>query len=73
MRWTTLSLCLSGSVGKRNYIEAWYGDPKEDIMAKNTKTYECPACKRSVTVNVKTTYPPTCSNHTGGGKLMKEK
>lgn len=41
-------------------------------MAKNSKTYECPACKRRITVNIKTTYPPTCSNHTGGGKLMKE-
>lgn len=40
-------------------------------MAKNTTTYECPACKRSVTVHVKVTHPPTCSAHTGGGKVMK--
>lgn len=42
-------------------------------MAKNSKTYECPSCGTKITVNVTPTYPPTCSNHTGGGKVMKEK
>lgn len=42
-------------------------------MAKNTTTYECSNCGATVTVHVKTTYPPTCSRHTGGGRLMKEK
>jgi endogenous inhibitor of DNA gyrase (YacG/DUF329 family) len=41
-------------------------------MAKS-KTYQCPGCGNSITVHVTPTHPPTCSNHTGGGKVMVEK
>lgn len=34
-------------------------------------TYECPACHERVTVHVPLSCDPTCSKHTGGGKLMK--
>ena len=42
-------------------------------MAKKTTTYECPipSCSSRVTLHVKPTHAPTCSKHTGGGKVMK--
>jgi endogenous inhibitor of DNA gyrase (YacG/DUF329 family) len=41
-------------------------------MAK-AETYACPACGNTITLHIKTTHPPTCSNHTGGGKVMERK
>ena len=38
---------------------------------KDSWTYECPACHERVTVFVPLSCDPTCSKHTGGGKLMK--
>jgi len=40
-------------------------------MGKNTKTYECPACKGRITVHVNLAHPPTCSKHAGAGRTMK--
>jgi hypothetical protein len=39
------------------------------------QTYVCPmpGCDNKVTVMVKLTHPPTCSRHTGGGRLMERK
>jgi hypothetical protein len=42
-------------------------------MAKSAKTYVCNACGNKITLHVTPTHPPTCSNHLGGGKVMKEK
>lgn len=42
-------------------------------MAKQPTTYECPACRTQITLYVTPTHPPTCSKHTGGGKVMKQK
>lgn len=41
-------------------------------MAKKS-VWECPACGTRVTLHVTPSHPPTCSKHTGGGKVMKEK
>lgn len=38
---------------------------------KGGTTYRCPACGVSVTVLVRLSAPPTCSEHTGGGRKME--
>ena len=32
--------------------------------------YRCPVCGISITVMVTPSFPPTCSKHVGGGKIM---
>lgn len=39
---------------------------------KGGTTYRCPACGQTVTVLVRLSAPPTCSEHTGGGRKMEE-
>lgn len=39
---------------------------------KNGTTYQCPACGQKVTVLIRLSAPPTCSEHTGGGRKMEE-
>lgn len=40
-------------------------------MAKSL-TYKCASCGNKITLMVTPVHPPTCSNHSGGGKVMKE-
>ena len=40
-------------------------------MARNQQVYVCPACGEKITVYVSLIHPPTCSKHTGGGRVMK--
>jgi len=61
----------NGLVSRCNLVMATTTKTKGAVMSSKKRVYVCPACKEKITVYVDLIHPPTCSKHTGGGKVMK--